>query len=73
MTPRDWLQEKMKQYKARTGEVWDFVDPYSDHPLASYCSETLMRMGVEKRYFGLTSPQENLEIANAIMIRERIT
>jgi hypothetical protein len=69
-TTRDWFREKSQEFQHKTGKTWEFVDPSSNHPYSSLCSETLMRMGIEKRYFGLTSYQEDLEIANSIIIRD---
>jgi hypothetical protein len=65
LTPREWFKKKSSEYKNLTGEVWVFKE-------AQDCYETLMRMAVEKRFFGLTSYQEDLEIANAVMIRDII-
>ena len=72
MEVRDWYNKKTKLYKEVTGTDWDFVNPYSDHPMSSECYEVMMRMAHEKAYFGLTTPNEDIEIANAIMIRDRV-
>jgi hypothetical protein len=72
LTPREWLNKKTQEWKNKTGLMWSFVDPYSSHPLSSECYEVMMRMGIEKNYFGLTDTQEDIEIANAIMIRDRL-
>lgn len=69
-TPREWYKSKAFLYNKATGQEWSFVEPYSDHPMSSYCYETLQRIGIEKRYFGLTTLQEDVEIANAVMIRD---
>ena len=65
LTPRDWFKQKSRDYKSITGQTWEFKE-------AQDCYEVMMRMGVEKRFFGLTSYQEDLEIANAIMILDTI-
>ena len=70
MKPNDWYAHMRKKYKEKHGVEWRHVDPFSDHPEASVCYETMMRMGVEKRYFGLTTQDEDVSIANAIMIRD---
>jgi hypothetical protein len=71
ITARDWYNKKANLYRDLTGTDWSFVDPYSSHPMASECFETMMRMAYEKAYFGFTTSQEDIEIANAIMIRDR--
>ena len=72
MTPREWYNKKATQYQEATNIPWSFVSPFNSHPLSSECYETMMRMAYEKAYFGLTNTQEDVEIANAIMILDRL-
>ena len=63
LTPRGYFKQKSQDYKRITDEVWEFKEEQD-------CYETLMRIGIEKKFFGLTNYQEDLEIANAVMIRD---
>jgi hypothetical protein len=72
MKPEEWYSNKRSEYKKVFGNDWSHVDPWSCHSMAGYCYETMIRMGAEKRYFGITTQDEDVMIANAIMIREAL-
>jgi len=70
LKPEDWYNKKKKEYRDKFNRDWEYVCPFSESTKSRYCYETMMRMAIEKRYFGVTTQDEDVLIANAIMIRE---
>ena len=66
MTPKEWYNKKRVAYLRYHNKEWTFV-PW-EHSLVQ---ETLMRMGVERSYFGFCTLDEDVLIANAVLMRER--
>lgn len=72
MKPEDWYNKKKKEFGGKFNSDWEYVCPFSEGIRSRYCYETMMRMAIEKRYFGVTTQEEDVLIANAIMIREEM-
>ena len=68
MSPELWYKNKRAEYLRFFNKEWDHIN-FGD----SCLYETMMRMAVEKKFFGLTTFEEDVMIANAIMIRDKVS
>lgn len=66
-TAKDWYDQKRIDYLRYTNREWEFI-PW-DH---WQVQETLMRIGIEKKFFGLTTFDEDVLIANCVIMRDSI-
>lgn len=67
LTVKQWYDIKRKQYLRYFNKEWDFL-PWDD----SRVQETLMRIRIEKMYFKLTTFDEDVMIANTVIMRDLI-
>ena len=66
-TPKEWYDKKRKEYIRWFNYDWEFI-PWDHWAI----QETLMRIAIEKRYFGLTTFDEDVMIANTVIMRDKI-
>lgn len=67
ITAEEWYKQKKIDYKLYFNEEWSFL-PWDN----SAVYETLMRSAIEKQFFGITSFDEDVLIANSIIIRDLV-
>lgn len=68
LTVKEWYDKKRSEYLRWFNSEWQFL-PWDYWQV----QETLMRIAIEKRYFGLTTFDEDVMIANAVIIRDIIS
>jgi hypothetical protein len=67
MTVQEWYNKKRKEYLRLHNEEWKFLNWNN-----SLIQETCMRMSFERQYIGLVTPDEDVIIANCIVIKDTI-
>ena len=69
MNPRQWYQQKRREYRDRYGVEWEHLYIWSE-PQSNELCETALRAGIECRALQANGPDEIEMVANAIMIRD---
>jgi hypothetical protein len=69
MTPKQWYQQKRKEYLSRYGIEWKHLYIWGELQSSEVC-ETALRSGIECYALQANGSDEIEMIANAIMIRD---